>query len=110
MDYLKIKKQLMNKRSAVVKELDLLTEELAEREEESSEQTDDAEVMQKKLETLDMIKSFTDTLNSIDDAIKRIEKGKYGICAHCRKPIGNKRLQVFPFAIYCANCMDKFDE
>ncbi len=40
-------------------------------------------------------------LNEIDDALKRIEDGTYGICEGTGKPIPKKRLEAFPAARYC---------
>lgn len=37
----------------------------------------------------------------VDEALKRIEKGKYGICLACQKPIDKLRLNAYPAAAYC---------
>lgn len=43
-------------------------------------------------------------LEDIDDAIKRIDDGSYGICTTCEKPIPRKRLEILPFARRCLQC------
>ncbi len=43
----------------------------------------------------------------IDDAFQRLEKGSYGVCAHCSKPIGLPRLQALPWASYCIGCQER---
>ncbi len=43
-------------------------------------------------------------LANIDNALKKIEDGTYGICAQCGEMIDEKRLMVKPFAIYCVKC------
>jgi len=40
----------------------------------------------------------------IDQALLRIEEGSYGICAHCGKPIDERRLEAIPTARYDAAC------
>lgn len=49
-------------------------------------------------------KVLEDSLEDIDGALKRIEKGNYGICKYCQKPISIKRLQARPTASSCVAC------
>lgn len=41
---------------------------------------------------------------SIKEAIERLEKGQYGICENCGKPIEPERLELFPETTLCATC------
>lgn len=41
------------------------------------------------------------TLRAIDEALARIEKGTYGTCEICGKPIGEERLRAIPWASRC---------
>ncbi|MCS6843217.1 MAG: TraR/DksA C4-type zinc finger protein [Caldilineales bacterium] len=43
-------------------------------------------------------------LESIQTALRAIEKGKYGICERCGKPIDPARLEVRPDATLCLDC------
>jgi DnaK suppressor protein len=43
-------------------------------------------------------------LLQIEDAIKRIDDGTYGICVECESPIPKERLVIMPFARLCVNC------
>lgn len=43
-------------------------------------------------------------LGQIEAALRKIDKGNYGLCEFCRKPIGKPRLQALPFARYCIIC------
>jgi DnaK suppressor protein len=45
-------------------------------------------------------------LRLIEGALRRIEDGSYGVCAHCGQPISAKRLQAVPWAEYCVDCQD----
>lgn len=40
-------------------------------------------------------------LREIEGALAKIKKGTYGKCDKCGKPIGVRRLEVKPSAIYC---------
>lgn len=51
-----------------------------------------------ELETLK--ERATDVIN----ALKRIEKGRYGYCKRCNKEIPEKRLELIPETIYCVEC------
>jgi DnaK suppressor protein len=60
--------------------------------------------------TLDREIDFTLEENSgqvlveIDDALKRIEAGAYGICTNCGKQIPADRLEAYPWASLCIDC------
>ena len=43
-------------------------------------------------------------LDEIESALQRIDKGTYGLCADCGKPIPRKRLEILPFARRCLAC------
>jgi len=43
----------------------------------------------------------------IDDALKRMEEGKYGKCVSCNKKIPSIRLKAVPQAKYCIQCQSK---
>ncbi len=41
----------------------------------------------------------------LTDALKRIAKGTYGICAKCGEDISPERLDAVPYAVTCRKCM-----
>jgi len=43
----------------------------------------------------------------LDDALKRIEEGDYGICEDCKTIIARKRLAAVPYARFCVKCQEK---
>jgi len=45
-------------------------------------------------------------LKEIEEAIKRIEKGSYGVCEMCDESIAIGRLRAKPFAKYCTPCRE----
>lgn len=44
------------------------------------------------------------TIDQIEAALRKIDKGTYGVCESCRNPIAKPRLQALPFARYCITC------
>ena len=48
--------------------------------------------------------TFETKLQNINIALGKIEKGEYGICEICKKPIPLKRLEVSPEAKNCLKC------
>lgn len=43
-------------------------------------------------------------LESINNALRAIEKGRYGMCERCGNPIDPARLEVRPDATLCLDC------
>lgn len=46
-------------------------------------------------------------LYELDDALKRIEDGAFGICEECKVVIGKNRLKAVPQARFCIKCQQK---
>ncbi len=45
-------------------------------------------------------------IEQIDNALKKIKKGKYGICENCGKSINKQRLTAIPFVNLCIKCKE----
>jgi DnaK suppressor protein len=43
-------------------------------------------------------------IRKIQDALRRVEEGEYGICANCGDEISEKRLMARPVATWCIDC------
>lgn len=43
-------------------------------------------------------------LEQIDDAVRRIDAGTYGICERCGNRIEAERLEAIPYATLCLDC------
>ena len=48
-------------------------------------------------------------LKEIDEALKRIDKGTYGICEMCDESIAIGRLRAKPFAKFCTPCREIYE-
>jgi RNA polymerase-binding transcription factor DksA len=53
---------------------------------------------------LSMLSKEQGSLYEIDEALKRIEDGTYGVCDLCQKPIKHERLEALPFTRYTVDC------
>lgn len=42
--------------------------------------------------------------HAIEDALRRIDEGGYGVCTECHEPIPYGRLLVMPETLYCVTC------
>ena len=51
-----------------------------------------------------LVESEQEVLYEIDDALKRMDEGTFGICEQCNKPITMSRLRVVPYASMCILC------
>lgn len=49
-------------------------------------------------------------LNQIEDALKKIEAGTYGICDMCGVTIPLGRLKAKPFAKFCTECRTVYEQ
>lgn len=46
-------------------------------------------------------------LYELDDALKKIEDGTFGICEECKGLIAKNRLKAVPYARLCVKCQEK---
>lgn len=46
-------------------------------------------------------------LFELDDALKKIEEGAFGICEECKSLIAKTRLKAVPYARLCVKCQEK---
>ena len=46
-------------------------------------------------------------LYELDDALKRIEEGTFGICEECKCVMTKTRLKAVPYARLCVKCQEK---
>jgi DnaK suppressor protein len=59
---------------------------------------------------LSLLSQEQDALYEIDQALKRIEVGTYGICEMSGKPIPRARLEAIPFARFTVQCQSQLEK
>lgn len=81
--------------------------------ESSSDRSPDpgnAEASSMKLELakeLSIEQNTLDLLSKVENALRRIEAGGYGICESCGKSIPLERLDALPYSTFCVDCASK---
>src|SRR5678816_2388041 len=53
---------------------------------------------------LALIQMKAETLNKINEALRRLDEGTYGNCFECGEEIAEPRLRALPFAVRCKDC------
>ncbi len=59
---------------------------------------------------LNVAGSVQDALFEIDEALRRIMEGRYGICEISGKPIEKERLKALPYARYCVSVQAEMEK
>jgi DnaK suppressor protein len=59
---------------------------------------------------LSLLSQEQDALYEIEEALKRIDGGTYGICEMSGKPIPHARLEAIPFARYTVECQTSIEK
>ncbi len=49
-------------------------------------------------------------LQAIENALQRIEEGKYGYCQDCGRFIPTGRLEIMPYAVRCRECQERAEK
>ena len=62
-----------------------------------------------RLQTLEQVSSQQQIITNIDEALRAIEKGSYGVCDACGELINKPRLAVLPFAKNCIKCQSEME-
>jgi RNA polymerase-binding transcription factor DksA len=59
---------------------------------------------------LSLLSQEQDALYEIEEALKRIELGSYGVCEMSGKPIAHVRLEALPFARFTVECQSQLEK
>jgi len=47
-----------------------------------------------------------ETLERVEDALRRLDAGTFGVCVDCGDDISERRIRALPFALRCTACED----
>lgn len=104
------KKLLLAKRRELQTTLRALEQEgSAPGEGEVRDYTDDATADQGASDSLEAATRLSQTLEEVQDALRRIEDGTYGKCTVCGREIEPARLEAVPWTPYCLEHQEKLD-
>ncbi len=54
--------------------------------------------------------SEREMLQEVDEALARLEGGRFGVCVACEENIDRKRLEAVPWTRHCLNCQEKIEQ
>lgn len=103
----KEKERLLQEQAQLVDELKSLRE-LMQAEVDIEPDEGDAEIFEREKNAA-LIAVLESRLQDIQTALRSIEKGNYGICSRCGKPIEPGRLEVKPDATLCVKCQEEVE-
>ncbi|MBN2265880.1 MAG: TraR/DksA family transcriptional regulator [Candidatus Aminicenantes bacterium] len=105
------RKKLAEKKETIIRKLtDAITESKEMESNVAQDLVDKAETSYTKEFLLSLSDGERDQLMLIDEALKRLERGDFGVCQLCEKDIGAKRLAAIPWTPLCINCQEKAEE
>lgn len=102
------REKLMQEREEASVELERLRAELQEAPESTGDEVDLGVYDREK--TLGLIATYERRLEEIDYALRATQKGTYGICERCGKPIDPARLKIYPEATLCVKCKNEIEQ
>lgn len=106
------KKSLDVLKEALIKMRDRLTGQITALADDSLKYIDDASSEDRTDDfdrefALNLVSSEHDSVFEINNALRRIDEGTYGVCDACSCPIEKPRLQALPFARMCVKCQSE---
>lgn len=112
---LDLKKALINKKAIILKEV---KEEISkyvsgdnkQLVDTANDEGDWAQVDISEDLSLQRLSAQRKLMYNIDEAVRKIEEGTYGICEDCGEEISEKRLLVLPAATLCVDCQENREQ
>jgi DnaK suppressor protein len=103
---------LLERRQVFTREIDELlarhrTDQLLQREQSVADTGDRSLQDSTGEQQLSLLEARTRMRNQVDEALRRLDEGTYGICEDCGRPISPERLKAMPFARRCVECQRK---
>ncbi len=114
-DLARFKKLIEEERARIREKLDILGEEISDRaaNKSSGSQGYSNHMADIGSDAMGQEQAFlhasqgNEYLRRLNDALKRIENGTYGVCEDCDSKIPVKRLEAYPAARFCIACKSK---
>lgn len=68
---------------------------------------DNVQEVERVQENLGLQRNLKNMIRDVKIALRKIDKGKYGICEECKNQIEEGRLKAYPAAALCVTCASK---
>ncbi len=102
------KNELLNMRDRITGQSGAMRNAALQRNDEINPEEDGTDAFM-RLQTLEQVSSQHQIIANIDEALRSIEKGAYGVCDSCGELISKPRLAVLPFATNCIKCQSEME-
>ncbi len=102
-----LKDKLKDRRNYLLKEVRLRLNEF--KNSDTDRLTDTADIAANLIEdeiVMSIAQGEAREIDQIDNALEKIESGKYGVCECCGKSINKQRLLAIPFVSLCIKCKE----
>ncbi|HAK96712.1 MAG TPA: molecular chaperone DnaK [Planctomycetes bacterium] len=103
----KIKATLVERRNQLKNNLKSGLVEIENQEGHHLADLEDIDNIQDNDAVFEVVNNASASLDQIEKAIEKIDKGTYGTCEDCGLPITVERLKALPFATQCIECRRK---
>lgn len=57
-----------------------------------------------RAQLIGLLATARERIAEVDEALRRVDAGAYGVCERCGQPIARERLAARPFARFCMAC------
>ena len=94
---------LMTMRDRLVDQIRALKGDSLTRDDSVNSEEDGTDAFERQF-ALELARSENDLVFEIDEALRRLGQGEYGICEECDCLIGKARLKALPFTRMCIEC------
>jgi DnaK suppressor protein len=106
LDFDQFQKILETERINIQQRIELETKSVQSYSDANPDLLDVAATMTAQSGIIGLLNHLKEKQTQIEEAIQRLETGKFGICAHCGEDIGVDRLSAKPYAKYCIKCKE----
>jgi DnaK suppressor protein len=104
---LRFKKRFVAERKKLLFADKILREEFSVNADDRFDEIDQASTDAEQSMRMRLCNRETLYLKKVDDALRRIEEGTFGLCDSCEEDIGLKRLEARPTATLCVSCKEE---
>ena len=105
----KFRDMLLSVRDRVSRQITALKDDSLTRHDEVNTVEDGTDAFERQF-ALSLVTSENDALHEIDEALRRIEGGEYGVCEGCGEIIEEPRLKALPFVRMCIGCQSEAEK
>jgi DnaK suppressor protein len=110
LDFDQFQKILETERINIQQRIELETKSVQSYSDANPDLLDVAATMTAQSGIIGLLNDLKEKQTQIEEAIQRLENGKFGICAHCGEDIKVDRLRAKPYAKYCIKCKENKEQ